>query len=145
MYKYILLLFIGTSLFAQRPNNDKIKAFKVAYITEQLDLSASEAEKFWPIYNQFNVKFETLRKQERSKLFEKLKRNTVDQLTDNEANKLIDMTIANKILELQYHKELVVELRKVIAPQKIIKLKKAEKEFNKKLLERLKNRRKGKR
>ena len=33
---------------------EKIKTMKIAFITEKLDLSTSEAEKFWPIYNAFD-------------------------------------------------------------------------------------------
>ena len=143
MYKLILLLFIGTSLYAQRPNHDKIKAFKVAYLTEQLDLTASEAEKFWPIYNNFEKNIQELRQKERQQLFAPIKNQHIENLTNDEANELIDKMIMLKTQELQYQKELIIELRNVIAPQKIIQLKKAEKEFNKKLLERLKNRRKG--
>ncbi|MGV6828142.1 MAG: sensor of ECF-type sigma factor [Flavobacteriales bacterium] len=143
MYKLIFILCFSTTLFAQRPNHDKIKAFKVAYLTEQLDLTSSEAEKFWPIYNHYNDQIQELRSQERNQIYGKLKNNDVNNLSNDEANALIDNMILIKTQELQLSKELVVELRKVITPQKIIELKKAEKEFNKKLLERLKNRRKG--
>jgi len=32
-------------------NNDRVKAYKIAYITDQLSLTEKEAQKFWPIYN----------------------------------------------------------------------------------------------
>ena len=37
--------------FAQKHDKEKIKALKVAHITEQLDLTAKEAQAFWPVYN----------------------------------------------------------------------------------------------
>ena len=33
-----------------------MKALKTAHITDQLDLTSAEAEKFWPIYNEFDAK-----------------------------------------------------------------------------------------
>ena len=55
----IILLFVSISTFAQlekekgytKKISEKLKALKVAHITEQLDLTKKEAENFWPIYN----------------------------------------------------------------------------------------------
>lgn len=34
---------------------DKMKAERVAYLTEAMGLTSSEAEKFWPVYNEMEV------------------------------------------------------------------------------------------
>jgi hypothetical protein len=52
----ILLLGLASSSYAQRGNVtkediDKFRAWKVSFITEKLQLTPSEAQKFWPIYN----------------------------------------------------------------------------------------------
>jgi hypothetical protein len=36
-----------------RPNRSRIEMFKIKFITEQLALTTEEAEKFWPIYNEY--------------------------------------------------------------------------------------------
>ncbi|MCH7784996.1 MAG: sensor of ECF-type sigma factor [Bacteroidetes bacterium] len=145
MKKIVLILFlVSTGLYAQRPNQDRMKAFKTAYLTEQLDLTSSEAEKFWPIYNYFDNKLKSLRKKERSEVFSKVRNGGIEALTDSEAIALIDKMLEMKTTELQYRKELVKDLLKVLSPKKIIKLNRAEEEFKKMLLERLKQHR-GKR
>ena len=56
-----IITFICISFFCilsfkaqgKKGSREKIKALKVAYLTEQLNLTSSEAEKFWPIYNRF--------------------------------------------------------------------------------------------
>lgn len=145
MKKIVLVLFlVSTGLYAQRPNQDRMKAFKTAYLTEQLDLTSSEAEKFWPIYNYFDNKLKSLRKKERSEVFSKVRNGGIEALTDSEAIALIDKMLEMKTTELQYRKELVKDLLKVLSPKKIIKLNRAEEEFKKMLLERLKQHR-GKR
>ena len=60
----ILILFISVSAFAQRGEkmNERIKAQKIAFITEKLSLTSEEAQEFWPIYNEIEAKKETLRK-----------------------------------------------------------------------------------
>ena len=67
--KKIFIILVALSftlpLFSQDnrmgEHRDKIKALKVADITDKLNLSASEAEKFWPIYNAFENDQERLR------------------------------------------------------------------------------------
>lgn len=38
------------------PNPDKLKSLRVAFITERLNLSPDEAEKFWPLYNEYQAR-----------------------------------------------------------------------------------------
>lgn len=144
----LIVLLISTGLFAQRPNgegqkpnHEKIKALKTAHITERLDLTSSEAEKFWPVYNEFNKKLMSLREKEKSEVMGKLRNGGIDALTDKEANIVIDKMLVMKTSELEYRKELVSDLREVLPPKKIIKLQRAEESFKRLLLERLKERR----
>ena len=62
---YTILLFIYSKNFAQdskqteiemqdkSKNAHTIDALKVAYITKELNLTLEEAQKFWPVYNEF--------------------------------------------------------------------------------------------
>ena len=60
MKKIVLfVLFMSaafSSVHAQQDKHEKIRAFKTAYLTEQLSLTSSEAEKFWPVYNEYENK-----------------------------------------------------------------------------------------
>jgi Skp family chaperone for outer membrane proteins len=54
--KHFLLLYgiiftLCISVSAQ--NGDGIQVIKMGYIAKQLNLSPQEAEKFWPVYNQY--------------------------------------------------------------------------------------------
>ena len=61
----IIILFLAGNLSAVKAQDDqtgdetkkqeKIKALYVAYITQQLDLNADEAQKFWPVHAQFET------------------------------------------------------------------------------------------
>jgi hypothetical protein len=37
----------------QKGNGSRIEALKIAYLTKKLNLSTEEAQKFWPIYNEY--------------------------------------------------------------------------------------------
>ncbi|HWB63743.1 MAG TPA: hypothetical protein VG603_09555 [Chitinophagales bacterium] len=45
---------------APPPPNDRIEALRVAYITQQLNLTPEEAQKFWPVYNAYRSDLKTL-------------------------------------------------------------------------------------
>jgi hypothetical protein len=60
---YTIVAFLAVSLFAraqedQLPGSEKkqqdIEALKVAFISKELDLTPDEAQKFWPVYNQYS-------------------------------------------------------------------------------------------
>ena len=146
MKKLVLIIFIiSTAAFAQKqgrngqgPNHEKIKALKAAHITSELDLTSAEAEKFWPVYNKFDSKLMELRKQMRSENMGKHHKGNFDNLTDEEANVVIDKMLEMKTTELEYRKELVNNLRGVISPKKILKLQRAEESFKRMLFDRLK-------
>ena len=136
-----LLLFLTlSSMVAQNSRHEKIKALKVAHISEQLDLTPEQAAKFWPIYNASEEKMHALRKTERREILEKIK-NGFDTLTDEEANELIEKSIDLKQKELAVYRELVSQLKGKLPPKKIILLRKAEEDFKRKLLERYKKKR----
>ena len=138
----IILLFVSTGLMAQNNRNDRIKALKTAFITERLDLSSAEAEKFWPIYNAHEDKMETLRKNERREILVKLS-SGMDAMTEAEAAILIDKSIAFRDKEISHRRELLHDLKEVLSAKKIIQLVKTENDFKRKLLERMKQRRKN--
>ena len=58
MQKHLLLFtlaLVSLNLSAQRHKKDfkKIESYKIQYLTETLDLSPEKAQKFWPIYNEY--------------------------------------------------------------------------------------------
>ena len=48
---FLFLTLLTCVAFGQEDKRSQIQAMKTAYITEELDLSTDEAEKFWPVYN----------------------------------------------------------------------------------------------
>jgi len=149
----LVLLLISAGIYAQSPksgmkgsgpNHEKMKAIKTAHITQELDLTSAEAEKFWPIYNKFDLNLMELRKQMRSESMGKIQKGNIYNLTDEEANAIINKMLEMKTTELEYRKKLVKDLQGVIPPTKIIRLHKAEESFKRMLLERLKQKRKMK-
>lgn len=130
-----VFLLLTASVYSQENKYERIKALKTAYITEQLALTPSEAEKFWPVYNSYDEKFHNLRHRKREGIYQQLHLG-IENLSDEEANKLIDESLAIETDQLEYQKQMIAALRKVISPKKIIGLRKAEDDFKRELLDR---------
>ncbi len=118
------------------PKYQKIKALKTAYITNALNLSQQEAEKFWPIYNELEKKRIVLRK--KVKLLRKTALRNFDQLTELEAKKIVAKNIALEQQVLQEKKVMLKKITVLLSAKKTIQLQKAEHDFNRKLLRKMK-------
>lgn len=143
MKSYILLFWVSLATclgFSQDAHRERLKALRVAFITERLSLTAAEAEKFWPIYNRYDDKVFQLRNVELLRL-KRDARNDFSTLSDEEANKMLDRLEDIEQQLFAERKTLVASLRKVIPARKVILLKSVEDDFNRELLERLKERR----
>tara|TARA_B110000967_G_scaffold192958_1_gene220030 strand:- start:278 stop:688 length:411 start_codon:yes stop_codon:yes gene_type:complete len=135
------------SLMAQPPKRkgmkDKIRTLKVEFITEKLNLSSVEAEKFWPIYNVFDKTYMKLKHEKLRGLKNNLKKE-INMLSESEAlNKLNEMTaIEDELIQLK--RSFRSQLEGVISNKKILLLKIAEDGFNRRMMDRLRHRPKKK-
>lgn len=142
----LLLFFTGISLFSFSQENqnkekrgEKIKKLKVAYFTEELNLTVAESEKFWPIYNEMEEKLKTNRK-DNKKVIDEISKN-VDTYTDEDYKKSVNKIFENDINQTTIKKDYYAKIAAVIGYKKATKLLKLEKEFKQKLLKELKKRR----
>jgi hypothetical protein len=140
----ILMLFmlLGFTLKAQ-DKKDKIEAMHSAYITEKVGLTQDEAQKFWPIYNQYHADMEELQKQRRQNARTIKDAGGIDNMKDEEVQKLIANEIDIKSRELDLRKKYIVQFETVLSVKKVAKFFIAEEQFKLYLLEQLKKRRQG--
>lgn len=127
----VLTLCLSLSAFAQR---DKIKSLKVAFITEELNLTEKEAQQFWPVYNAYDNTVGNLKYNEFRKVIHEIRENYAT-ISDNKANELLNRTVE---IQTQIHTEeinLIKKLRNIISAKKILGLKQAEEDFDRKMFE----------
>lgn len=115
----------------------EIKAQKSAYITSRLELTPEQAQQFWPIYNEMDEKQDALRKEMRE-LHKNAKGDST--LTEAEASQIIEKGLQNRQKELDLEKAYAERFKKSIGAVKTLKLKKAERDFNKEVLKRFRDR-----
>ena len=130
----ITLCLLTLSFFAEAQDRDteQIEQLKIAFFTEKLNLSAKEAVRFWPVYNLHNKRYEELRSKEWSTIKSKLE--IIETLSQKEAEVLLDNYMSYKQAGVDYREDFVKNLKEVITSKQIMMLKKAEYDFNKKLL-----------
>ena len=126
----------GSTAFAQgrseQGRNEKVEAAKVAFITDKVGLSADQAQKFWPVYNEYETKRRDLVKNYRSEY-----RSNLDEITEQEAKSRIEDMFEIKEKELALEKEYTAKFQRSISAKQVIMLYRAEREFTKMLLRRL--------
>lgn len=130
-----IALFLSTGMMAQQRGKERMKAYKTAYITEQLDLSSAEAEVFWPVYNKYEKKIFELRvvnmRKERSRVKEL---SGSDAISEEEASKFLSTMLSLENEVIKTREEMYEALSKTLNPVKLLKLYQAEMNFNKRLL-----------
>lgn len=136
----VVALFFSQSISAQNAekgkysneNREKIEALKVSYLTEKMNLTPEEAQKFWPVYNQYKADMKTLKKDKRALAADS--KESFETMNDNEINALVDQKIVIDQKALDLKKKYHAEFKKVLPIKKVALLYKAEDQFKSELL-----------
>ena len=122
MKKFLLIIiavlgFTSFTMAQQGNGRERIQALKVAFITQKLHLTTAEAEKFWPVYNQYDNEIMQVR-------------------ANNRDGDVIEKE--QKVLDIR--KKYRSSFEKILGPQRLNDLYNAESDFRKSLIQRLKER-----
>jgi len=126
---YLLMSLFSLPLVAQQEekssyDKEKLESAKVAFITQRLDLTPDQAEKFWPLYNQHSKSKRSLMRE-----LNEVQKSGEEQMSDQEAVETIKrrFDIEQKILDLD--KAFLNYIIKVITPRQAFKLDEVNKDF----------------
>ena len=132
-----ILVLIATLSFGYaqpgRPPMERIHAAKMAYITDRLRLSFEQSGNFVPVYNDYEGELRGLR----MSFFKKYKGATRGEMNDNESRQFIDDDLDYQQQVLDLKRRYNDRFLKVISPQQLAELYKAEREFRQMLMKRL--------
>ncbi|MFC0261971.1 Spy/CpxP family protein refolding chaperone [Fontibacter flavus] len=128
----ILMVFLSFSGYAQRQgqqyDKEKLEAARVAFITNRLDLKPVQAEKFWPIFNQYQ--------EDRTKLMEqmsKLNRAASQETNEVKAREMVEQRFAIQQELLDREKLFMSNIMQVISPLQAVKLSGVNRDFTRQL------------
>ena len=117
MKKLMIILFLATlGMNAQDRKFEEIKAHKIAFITEKVNLTANQAQKFWPIYNKHEQQVMALRKTQLESL-KTLKDKKMVELSDKKAKEVLVKYTEIRGELTKKMEQLISLLEGVITPQ----------------------------
>ncbi|MCB0632459.1 MAG: hypothetical protein R2824_35515 [Saprospiraceae bacterium] len=117
---------------------DRVQAQRVAFITERMDLNSKEAEKFWPLFNEYEREERRIRKQYQDR---QLKRPIEMTNEEAKAQLLSHFDMEQELLDLK--RKYFVKMAEVVSPRKLTGFNRADREFKRMLLKRIQERRRG--
>ena len=134
----IMLTFLPLlQVTAQNPNLEKLNAYKIAFFTRRLNLTSQEAEKFWPVYNEFQDKRNAIQieRQILNRNFNQNELNMTDKEMIEAGDKHVALQVQEAALAQEYHKK----FKEILSPAKVIRLYQAENQYRLQLLNELKD------
>lgn len=131
-----MAFLMPTSIQAQN-KKDEIQAKRVEFITRKLDLTPEEAQKFWPVQNEYDKKRLELRKEKKALR----PSTTLDEMSDKEVSELLDKKITLDQKGVDLDKTYLNKFKEVLPVKKVAKLQLAEEQFKKELIRQLKENR----
>lgn len=135
----VFLLFSTLMVTAQdrSEHRERIKALKTAHITEGLNLTPEEAQKFWPVYNEFEERRRSLYRQERACVGDVAEMD--EEAASQKLQEYVELEKQDYLLKKRYYED----LRKIFSAKRIMKLKQVEDEFNIKMMRQYRARKGG--
>ena len=136
----VMLLVFNTGIRAQeQTDSDKLTAYKIAFFTKKLDLTPAEAEKFWPVYNDYSARKSKIQIERITTMryVNQNEANITDQEMASMAGKLSQSYIDESNLTITF----TGQIEKVLTPRKVVRLYQAEAQYKLHLLKELNERR----
>jgi hypothetical protein len=128
IFVLLLLLSVPVCLVAQS-GRDKVEAMRVAFISKKVELTPAEAEKFWPVYNEYGDKVKALRRNLRQKY-----RQAPENPSSEGAEELYELDVRSRQAEAEIHRQYSERIKSMIGTKKFVKLRMAEEQFRMQML-----------
>jgi hypothetical protein len=135
MLLLIILMLPAAWTSAQNPNLEKLNNYKIGFFTKKLNLTSAEAEKFWPVYNDYQSQRNQIQteKLKLNRNFNQNENSLSDAQLEEMGDKYVDCFVRESALAVTFHKK----LKEVISPAKVILYYQAENQYKIQLLNEL--------
>ena len=110
----------------------QIENAKIAFITNRVALTQDQAQRFWPVYNEFSDRRRELNRNGRL-----LRREITEGMTDPQIRDNFTQSFAMRQQELNLEKEYFDKFQKVISLRQVAQLFQAERDFTKEVIKRV--------
>ena len=131
----LLILIPVISISGQNSNLERLDAYKVGFFTKKLNLTPQEAEKFWPVLNEYQRQKNQLQVYRVSLIREF--NQSESTISDAQAAEIGDKLVATIVKENELSVTLHKQLKEVLPPAKVIRFYQAENQYKAQLLNEL--------
>jgi len=145
-----IMMLLSSSILAQSPNrrgnkmntkmDQKLLERKLAYFKENLMLTPKENVAFEKAYREFTSKKIASRKTFKTEVIDVIQEGKANDLSEREQTVLIRKKMQLDLERFNMRKDFEAELMKILPPIKVIRYFKIERQFNRELMNRFKNR-----
>lgn len=125
----------------QRPDREQIKAARVAFLTNRLDLDTEQAQKFWPIFNEYEKEKGDLSSEYNDKKRELIGVDGFRNMSDENAMKMLDIYLDQKEAELKLERKYIARFKDVLNPKQTWAMVRFEGDFRRSVLDKMMKRR----
>ncbi|MBG8553797.1 hypothetical protein [Hymenobacter guriensis] len=115
---------------------NQLESAKIAFLTDKLALTPEQAQRFWPVYNEYSDKRRDLNRRLRQ-----LRTDNPESLTDQQLRDNLRQALALRQQEVDLEKDYFERFQKVISIRQTASLFVAERQFTKQVLQRVADRR----
>jgi len=129
--------FVGLSQEKDQPAHQYVTSEKIAFFTEKIGLTPDEAEKFWPIYNAYWKKKNSIIEERQNKM--SYYSDHYEELSQSKMEDLADDYIRQEVQKAQLLQEYHEKFKKILPIEKVMKIYKADYQFKAYLLKKIKN------
>ena len=134
---FFIFSFKGYSQVYDIDKLEKLNSQKIAFFTQKLQLTPGEAEKFWPVYNEYQKKKNNILLEKRGT--DTYFRQSFGTLTDKEIEEISDKYIAYNKAEADLLMEYHEQFKKVLPIKKVMRLYQAKNQYKAMLLRQIRN------
>ena len=132
----VLLLALAPAVQAQGGRRaqrlGQLENAKIAFITNRVSLTQDQAQKFWPLYNEFSD-----RRREFNRSGRLLRRDITEGMTDQQLRDNFTQSFNTRQQELNLEKEYFEKFQRVISLRQVAQLFQAERDFTREVIKRV--------
>ncbi|WP_019949305.1 hypothetical protein [Hymenobacter aerophilus] len=123
----------------RRPERlSQLENARVAYITQKVSLTPEQAQKFWPLYNEFTAKRRDLNQRLRQ-----LRPSQTDGLSDQQLRDNFNQSFKLREQDIDLEKDYFEKFQRVISVRQVAALFLAERQFTREVIKRVADRPRG--
>lgn len=132
----LLMAGLGPTAHAQRTGRgerlSQLENARVAYLTQKVALTPEQAQKFWPLYNEFTTKRRDLNQRLRQ-----LRPSQTDGLSDQQLRDNLNQSFKLRQQDIELEKDYFDKFQRVISVRQVASLFLAERQFTREVLKRV--------